>query len=924
MNAYTAAVVLLDQYNVTRDADLLVQARAAIGSALEFGDDDPQVHLFHAQSGNILQTEAGRSQEPADFEAATTALTRAIDLLPPGHGARSGHLHDRAGVLGDWHQVQPGRGLLVAAERDLREALQGLPREDISYGVALNGLGQILLLRYAHSGDVSCLDHAFGCFREAEPTAPAGDPFRQVVLTHLGNALLDRHGIGRDTARRRRDLDEALVAYEAAVKAAPDEHGNLSVQIGNLASAHRALYQETKDIEALRDAEAGYREILRRFAKNLDTPDRDRTLFNLALTLLDRVGADNAGQAALDEAEALLRDIHRRWSDERVDATAAVFALADCLRTRSERSGDPAPRREAIGLLRGVVTGAAHVPDARRARGAVAWATYAAADGDWRGAVTAYELALAAVDQAASPALDRRSRERVAADFFGLASDAAACALQAGDPAHAVELLEQGRSILLDRAWESRTVLDDLSRHLPRTTGRFVELSRRLHDREAASAGSEQRARWAEERAGLLRTIRELPLFADFLQPPAFQGLADGIGDRTVIVLNVSRIRCDAVLIARGGIRVCPLPSLTANTLIRQTARFRAAVRTAGDSQAPLNERQFAERTTVPAVLRWLWHSTVAPALTGFGLAGPRAPGGVLPRVWWCPTGLLSFLPLHAAGSHPFDRGVGANAAGGRAGNGPAGEGSVGDGSVGDGSPAGGTPAGGTLDHVVSSYTPTVRALAALAGRTASADPPAARPGTPRLLAVAPQAPGTEPLPHAVAELTRIRRTRPLGADLIGPAATRQRVLDELPGHSWFHFAGHAVQDPLAPDAAAGLLPYDYLPTRRLLEATDIADLPLDGPELAFLSACETASGTMDLADEVAHLAGAFLVAGFRHVIGTQWTVRDRSAAHVAADFHRLATDADRSARALHEAVRSARDEAASPFVWGPFVHFGP
>ncbi|NED00616.1 CHAT domain-containing protein, partial [Streptomyces sp. SID6648] len=79
------------------------------------------------------------------------------------------------------------------------------------------------------------------------------------------------------------------------------------------------------------------------------------------------------------------------------------------------------------------------------------------------------------------------------------------------------------------------------------------------------------------------------------------------------------------------------------------------------------------------AVLEWLWDNAAGPVL---GLLGhDRRPSAEAdwPRVWWVPGGVLGLLPLHAAGHHT--------------------------------DPADDARRRTVLDRVVSSYTPTVRAL---------------------------------------------------------------------------------------------------------------------------------------------------------------------------------------------------------------------
>lgn len=93
---------------------------------------------------------------------------------------------------------------------------------------------------------------------------------------------------------------------------------------------------------------------------------------------------------------------------------------------------------------------------------------------------------------------------------------------------------------------------------------------------------------------------------------------------------------------------------------------------------------------------------------------------------------------------------------------------------------------------------------------------------------------------------------------------------------------------------------------------------------LAYLSACATAYGGTGLLDEAIHLASAFQVAGFRHVIATLWPVGDRVALHYAEQIHAQLKDGIDPALAVHQAVRAARSaRPGSPSAWASHVHFG-
>ena len=115
---------------------------------------------------------------------------------------------------------------------------------------------------------------------------------------------------------------------------------------------------------------------------------------------------------------------------------------------------------------------------------------------------------------------------------------------------------------------------------------------------------------------------------------------------------------------------------------------------------------------------------------------------------------------------------------------------------------------------------------------------------------------------------------------------------------------------------------------RRRLKLSDIIALSRPRGGLAFLSACQTATGDKDLSDEAIHIAAGMLFAGYKW---SYWyDVVDSLAPRVARDVYehlfRSGTRPDYrdSARALHDAVSRLRDSRRASFVeWLPFIHVG-
>jgi CHAT domain-containing protein len=100
---------------------------------------------------------------------------------------------------------------------------------------------------------------------------------------------------------------------------------------------------------------------------------------------------------------------------------------------------------------------------------------------------------------------------------------------------------------------------------------------------------------------------------------------------------------------------------------------------------------------------------------------------------------------------------------------------------------------------------------------------------------------------------------------------------------------------------------------------------------LAYLSACQTATGALDLSEEAVHLTAGMLLAGYHGVVGTMWLIIDSDAPKVAdvvyaelfKDPHQ---DPSLTAFAWQEAVKKLCNELTekkSFLSWVPYIHVG-
>ncbi|MFO0592358.1 MAG: CHAT domain-containing tetratricopeptide repeat protein [Polyangiaceae bacterium] len=175
---------------------------------------------------------------------------------------------------------------------------------------------------------------------------------------------------------------------------------------------------------------------------------------------------------------------------------------------------------------------------------------------------------------------------------------------------------------------------------------------------------------------------------------------------------------------------------------------------------------------------------------------------------------------------------------------------------------------------------------------------------------------------------------------LIGPSATKEKILPLLRGHRVLHFATHGVLCAEAP-LLSGIL----LAEGEVLTVNELMAMRLDA-DLVTLSACQTALGVRTGGDEVLGLTRGLLASGARRAVVSLWSVLDGSTAVLMRKFYdelranSLAGPAEALRRAqrwmtgltqaeLEEHIRDVTDapvvaaEPAHPQHWAAFVLVG-
>ncbi|KDQ52117.1 hypothetical protein JAAARDRAFT_198536 [Jaapia argillacea MUCL 33604] len=446
-----------------------------------------------------------------------------------------------------------------------------------------------------------------------------------------------------------------------------------------------------------------------------------------------------------------------------------------------------------------------------------------------------------------------------------LARDAASAAIEAGEFQIAVEWLEQGRSVVWGQLLQLRTPIDELRQVQPQLADRFTQVSNQLQQTSTPSHTSEGGDQHSLE--AVAQEHRRLTA-----QWEALLGEIHGIQgfDRFLLPKPFSQLK--------GAIHSGPVVILNAST-------------TRCDALVMLPDLDDILHIPLPTItesdVQGLHHQLnnlisesgrLVPLERGCRVKALPDPNSLLEEV-------LAQLWEHVV--KPVLDGLAF------------------------------APGNCVSDFVISSYTPTLAGL--IDGH------PRASPHHVKLCVVAQSdASGGIPLSGTQKEMSLIQKQAEsrgvISESLTGAAATMKTVLHHMQQSNWIHFACHGVQEHKNP-TDSGLLLADGR-----LKLSTIIDQSLPNAELAFLSACQTATGTADLSEESVHLAAGMLLAGYRGVVATMWSIGDKEAPRIADNFYAHVLggekpDHTQAAFGLHQAVQQLRSDGASFLSWVPYIH---
>ncbi|CUA72770.1 Dystrophin [Sus scrofa] [Rhizoctonia solani] len=691
---------------------------------------------------------------------------------------------------------------------------------------------------------------------------PTYHPDRPRVLNNLGMAYKSRFEHSQDKDKFEGDIEKAIEYLTLAVDVTisqNEDHPDLPMRLESLGICYRARFDPQVDTELadLRRAIEYGEDAVSRIPEN--HVGRARQLVNLGIS-------------------------HEMWH-KYTKCYLHLSKALDCFRQASVIS--IAPPRE-------------------RFRSARHWArllpssTLPKSD-----CLEAYRTAIDLIPRLVLLGTNTRQRYHDLHQVRDLGVEAASMAIRSGKNDIALEWLEQTRCVVWSQTLllRSEAPLEQLRNMYPdfTSTDRLQEIINQLYhsslETDSAQSDLRTRSKLEDIPLSLLRRrlvveydeiisrVRNLPGFKDFLQPKCASELIRAARQGPIVIITCHDDSCNALIVRPEHNDVTSI-SLQGYTYKKAQADYL----TIKGSLLAQGMRGFG--TIRPKsggfkdVLNSLWENIVKPVLTSLGFMNPS---GKLPHVTWCPTGIMAFLPLHAAGDYVRQS------------------------------------QSRVFDYVVSSYTPTLTALLSShphafnhsCGLVAIGQLDAKNDSDLHLASL----PGTD---TELAYIKRHTQDKMKYTELVGSDATTENVLRAMGQNEWVHLACHARQDANDPAKSGFFL------NGGTLDLATIAQQLFKNKGLAFLSACQTATGHDKLPDEAAHLASCMLVVGYPSVIASMWSVVDDDAPFVADSVYSHLMDCQsisdgEVATALHDAVASLREMVGVMEFhrWVQYVHMG-
>ncbi|KAG5791342.1 hypothetical protein H9Q69_009597 [Fusarium xylarioides] len=525
----------------------------------------PEGHPDQAKWLNNLATHLlekfDRSWDLKDLQDAINAASRAADLTPNGP-TKALYLDAVADGLNRKYDKMGQLTDLEEAIRITETALEMLPNHHSKRPQILSTLSDLFSNRYLRKEMLPDLDRAIELSTEAADAKSDNHPYKAIYLDRLAMQLNLRSSISRTDPHLWKDLEESIQLERKAIAITANNRPTWSFK-NNLQAMLVIKYGMTKDQAILDECTQLQREALD------EVPEGHQYRAEMLTSLGYRLRDNGKEISNLEKASECFFEALQNTNAPAISRVRAGSALLQCC------------------------------PDKQKA--------YQAA-----------QVIMGLLPQLITRSHETSDKQHAAGSRAGMTCSAAAAALQADRPVfEALQVLELGRGVLAKYSEEMLLGPFQLGQLALEQAEAYTHLRDELKGSNTPAlsnmgssfqnhvSGLNKRYDQAKELEELIVEIRKLPGFEDLWTAPTEGEMFEAAECGPIVVINVTRARCDALIIEKHQMRSLALPNIIND--LYQFAR-------AGD---------FGSST----VLEWMWDNITQPVLDALGHYRPPAEG---------------------------------------------------------------------------------------------------------------------------------------------------------------------------------------------------------------------------------------------------------------------------------------------------------
>ncbi|KAF7358410.1 CHAT domain-containing protein [Mycena venus] len=597
--------------------------------------------------GNLFLHRFEQLGDNGDIDRCIILFTDAVAVSPDGHPEKHTILNNLACALLRRSKYFGDIADINRSVETFADSIRLTPEGHISAASKLSNLGTALRARFQQFGDITDLHKSLETLKEGVRLTADTHPDKPGMLSDLGNALHNRFERLGDIE----DLNDAVSALTDASKLCPVGHTIRSTILANLGNVLRARFQQLGDTWDITRSILMLRGALQLTPEG--HPDRSLWLNNLGYSLSSRfeiLGEINnnftpdilTGQIDdIEESVSVCREAIHLTPDSHPIKPLMLANLGNSLQLRFGQSKDNRDFEELIAQFAAAARSTSG-PASARFQACSIWVEHAQM-AQHPSLLSAYSVAVDLLSEMAWLGLSIRDRHHIILRGGKVVRDAAAAAISASQYDKAVEWLEQGRSVIWGQLLALRTPVDSLKENHPGLATDLIRLSTQLegagvsdiaeevkdHNTQLSAQQSLQAIAqkyhdYAHQRNELLKKIRGLNGFNRFLLPKEMAELSLAAKGGPVIILNISKIRCDALIVMSDSInevRSVPLPTVTNEWAqsLAESLRTLLGENGRGDRLSGRREGEMQPETQLAHILSELWFRIGWPVLQGLG-----------------------------------------------------------------------------------------------------------------------------------------------------------------------------------------------------------------------------------------------------------------------------------------------------------------